>query len=308
MQLLERAQRNCPVCGSSPDRAKIFFDEHIDSSKLNEFSFASRKEPEYLCYQMVQCSSCDLVYVDRPPSQQALAEVYHAADYDSSEEADDAASAYARVIRPALRQLKLGRALEIGTGTGVFLDKLKQLGFETVAGIEPSTAAIAAAPAHRHDWIREGIFVEGDYEPESFDLICCFMTLEHVREPAEITRSVMRLLRPGGAFVTVTHDYRSIVNRLMGRRSPIIDIEHMQLFSARSIAALFDRNGYTNVQVKPFVNRYSLRYWTRLAPLPSGIKSFAQQTIATLGIAGIKIPMNVGNTVALGFKPSNQRA
>ncbi|EEF24125.1 conserved hypothetical protein, partial [Ricinus communis] len=74
MQLQSRAQRNCPVCGSTPDKAKVFFSEHIDSSKLNEFSFASRKEPEYLCYQMVQCAECDLVYVDSPPSQEALAE------------------------------------------------------------------------------------------------------------------------------------------------------------------------------------------------------------------------------------------
>src|SRR5258708_4238211 len=124
MQLSQRAQRNCPVCGASSDTAEIFFDEHIDSAKLNEFSFASRKVPEYLCYQMVRCSTCDVVYVDRPPSQQTLAEVYHAADYDSSEEADDAANAYAHVLEPALNGLDLGRALEIGTGTGVFLDKL----------------------------------------------------------------------------------------------------------------------------------------------------------------------------------------
>lgn len=304
MQLSQRAQRTCPVCGSPPSTAKIFFDEHIDSSKLTEFSFASRKEPEYLCYQMVQCPTCDLVYVDRPPSQQALAEVYHAADYDSSEEADDAATAYARVIQPVLGSLHLGCALEIGTGTGVFLDKLKQMGFEKVVGVEPSTAAIAAAPPHRNGWIREGIFVESDYEPESFDLICCFMTLEHVREPREIARSVINLLKPGGAFITVTHDYRSVVNRLMGRRSPVIDIEHMQLFSTRSIEALFARTGYTDVRARPFINRYSLRYWTRLAPLPSGVKGLAQNVFASVGLSGIKIPMNVGNTVAFGFKPS----
>jgi len=307
MQLQSRAQRNCPVCGSAPDKAKVFFSEHIDTSKLNEFSFASRKEPEYLCYQMVQCTECDLVYVDRPPSQEALAEVYHAAEYDSSEEADDAAAAYARVIQSAINRVQLDSALEIGTGTGVFLDKLKAMGFATVTGIEPSTAAISAAPAHRHGWIREGIFVESDYEPESFDLICCFMTMEHVREPAEIANSVLRLLKPGGAFVTVTHDYRSVVNRLMGRRSPIVDIEHMQLFSARSIANLFTRCGYTNVQARPFANRYALRYWMRLAPLPASIKNPAQRFIESTGLDRLKISANVGNTVAFGYKPMDRR-
>jgi SAM-dependent methyltransferase len=303
MQLSQRAQRNCPVCGASPDTAQIFFDEHLDSAKMNGFSFASRKVPEYLCYQMVRCPACDLVYVDRPPSQQALAEVYHAAEYDSSEEADDAAAAYAHVLQPALNGLDLERALEIGTGTGVFLEKLKQMGFKVALGIEPSTAAISAAPMHRHSWIREGIFVESDYEPESCLVFCLVFSQEPLRDPKEIARSVANLLKPGGAFVTVTHDYRSIVNRLMGRRSPIIDIEHMQLFSAGSIASLLTRNGYTNVRVRPFANRYSLRYWTRLAPLPTGVKNLVQKALAALGIAGIKIPLRVGNTVAFGFKP-----
>ncbi|WP_153100731.1 class I SAM-dependent methyltransferase [Paraburkholderia hayleyella] len=303
MELSHRAQRNCPVCGSSPETAKLYFAEHLDASKLTAFSFASRKVPEYLCYQMVQCPTCDLVYVDQPPSQQALAEVYHAAHYDSSEEADDAAAAYARVIQPILGNHARGCALEIGAGTGVFLDKLKQNGFDKVCGIEPSTAAIAAAPAHRQGWLREGIFVESDYEAESFDLICCFMTLEHVREPREIVCSALNLLKPGGVFVSVTHDYRSIVNRLMGKRSPILDIEHMQLFSARSIEALLVHAGYTGVQAQPFMNRYTLRYWTRLAPLPSGIKTFTQNLLASSGLGAIKISMNVGNTVAFGYKP-----
>lgn len=304
MQLSDRAQRNCPVCGASPDHAEIFFSEHIDSSKLNEFSFASRKEPEYLCYQMVRCTSCDLVYVDQPPSQAALAEVYHAADYDSSEEADDAAAAYARVVRSAIQSTGRGSALEIGTGTGVFLDKLKEMGFQTVVGVEPSTAAISAAPSHRKHWIREGIFNEHDYQPESFDLVCCFMTMEHVREPKEIASAVANLLKPGGVFVTVTHDYRSVANRLMGRRSPIVDIEHMQLFSSRSIASLMTRCGYTNVAARPFANRYSLRYWARLAPLPGSIKNMAQRALGLLGLARVKIPLRVGNTVAFGFKRS----
>ncbi|KDP87537.1 hypothetical protein CF70_000555 [Cupriavidus sp. SK-3] len=303
MQLESRQQRHCPVCGNSPEGAKVYFQEHIDTSKLNEFSFASRKAPEYLCYQMVQCPHCDLVYVDRPPSQNALAEVYHAAEYDSSEEAADAARAYAGIVAPIMKGRAFKDALEIGTGTGVFLDALKSFGCERVLGIEPSSAAIAAAPDYRRQWIREGIFRESDYEPESFDLICCFMTLEHVREPKDIARSVMNLLRPGGAFVTVTHDYRSPVNRIMGKRSPIIDIEHMQLFSQPSIESLFNTTGYVNVTIRPFANRYALRYWTRLAPLGANTKKIVGSVLGALRVDGLKLSVNVGNTAAVGFKP-----
>ena len=136
---------------------------------------------------MVRCRICDLAYVDRPPSIEDLAASYHAADYDSAEEAEDAADAYARAIEPLLAKLiHRGTALEIGTGTGAFLERLSMLGSNTLVGIEPSPAAIAAAPSHRRVWIREGIFEDNDLEPESFDLVCCFMTLEHVQNPGAL--------------------------------------------------------------------------------------------------------------------------
>ena len=306
MQLDDRNRRPCPICLTFPDKEHVFLDERIDVSKLNEFSFASRKAPEHCCYQMVRCPHCDLVYVDRPPSQSALANAYHAANYDSSEEANDAAASYMDAFAFALQRTRRHSALEIGTGTGVFLEKLAKFGFEILVGIEPSAAAIAAAPEHRRAWIREGIFKEGDYEPESFDLVCCFMTLEHVRDPRDISESVLRLLRPGGALLTVTHDYRSIVNRLLGRRSPIVDIEHMQLFSRHSIATLLQSTGYTDIKATRFVNKYSVRYWNRLAPLPSGVKDSLDTVMSSIGLDRLKLSINVGNIAAIGFKPDPQ--
>ncbi len=304
--LQDRSARSCPVCGDSSSNARRFLDERIDPSRLNEFSFASRKEPEFFNYSMVQCTNCDLVFVDRPPSQQALHQAYHQADYDSSEEANDAAAAYLRELAPVIARLDRNAALEIGTGTGVLLEGLKERGFQDVLGVEPSTAAIEAAPPHRKMWIREGIFRESDYRPASFDLICCFMTLEHVHDPTEIAASVGRLLKPGGAFVTVTHDNRSTVNRLLGRRSPIIDVEHMQLFSKRSIAELFRRTGYTDVVVSPFANRYAVSYWMRLMPLGRGIKQAIVRGSNLLGLGRRKVSINVGNMVAVGYRAKDK--
>ena len=285
------------------EEARLFAEENIDRSKLSAFSFASRKEPEYMCHRLVQCQKCDLVYADRPPSADELAHAYHVAEYDSSEEAGDAAKAYVRALDPTLKKLvRRERALEIGTGTGIFLEHLSRAGFSELIGVEPSSAAIAAAPPHRRHWIRETIFDERDFAPASFDLICCFMTMEHVRDPNAIAQGAFRLLRPGGAFVTVAHDYRSLVNRLLGRRSPIIDIEHMQLFSRRSMLYLMTASGYANVTVRPFVNTYAVRYWLRLAPVPHGLKRALLTVMRPLSADRIKIGVNVGNLIAVGFK------
>ena len=270
---------------------------------MSASSFASRKIPEFMSHAMVRCCACDLAYVDRPPSVEELAASYHTADYDSAEEAEDAADAYARAIEPVLARLrKRDGALEIGTGTGAFLERLEAFGFRDLVGIEPSTAAIAAAPANRRAWIHEGIFEESHFPPESFDLICCFMTLEHVQDPGKLVAAAHRLLRPGGAFVGVTHDRRAWLNKLLGRRSPIVDIEHMQLFSAKSAMGLLETNGYTEVGGASFWNRYRLSYWLRLVPMSRSVKDGLSRRLRGSWADKFRIALNVGNFMSWGFK------
>lgn len=284
----------------------MFMKQNIDPAKLSSFSFASRKLPEFMCHQLLQCRGCDLVYANDPPDQSLLAHAYHVSDFDSHQEADDAAKAYACALQPVLRQLtRMDTALEIGTGTGIFLEHLKHAGFKCVAGVEPSAAAIAAAPTHRRAWIQEGIFREGDHAPASYDLICCFMTLEHVLDPNTIVSAASRLLRPGGAIALVTHDYRSWINRLLGRRSPIIDIEHMQLFSPKSIHTLLDLNKFKGIQVHSFHNRYTLRYWVRLLPVSIPHKQGLIATLDRMGLSDHRLSFNVGNMLSYGYRPAH---
>jgi SAM-dependent methyltransferase len=300
---IEAAVRACPVCGAGPDQSESFLSDTRDESQMSGSSFASRKVPEFMSHAMVRCCTCDLAYVDRPPSVEELAASYHTADYDSAEEAEDAAEAYAQAIEPVLARLKeRGAALEIGTGTGAFLERLSVLGFRDLVGIEPSTAAIEAAPLSRRAWIREGIFEGSDFSPESFDLICCFMTLEHVQDPGALVAAAHRLLRPGGAFVGVTHDRRAWLNRILGRRSPIVDIEHMQLFSATSATGLLTRNGYVHVGGASFRNRYRLSYWLRLVPMKRSVKDALTGKLRGSWVDRQRIALNVGNFMSWGFK------
>lgn len=296
-------ERACPVCQTDHRLAHLYLDDNIDTEKLSSYSFASRKTPEFMTHRLVRCPVCDLVYASQPPTEDELLRAYHVAEYDSADEANDAAAAYMQAMYASLQNIgNRQRALEIGTGTGIFLELLRNAGFLDVIGVEPSKAAIAAAPPHRRAWIREGKFDERDFESQSFELICCFMTLEHVRDPKLLADAAFRLLRPGGCFITITHNYRSIVNRLLGRRSPIIDIEHMQIFSDKSIHYLFGVAGFKSVASKAFTNTYALGYWVRLAPLPLRAKSLVMRIIRQLRWERWKLSVNVGNTITVGFK------
>ena len=246
---------------------------------------------------------------ESPPSVDELAQAYHVAEYDSSEEASDAATGLypSACNRRCKSSCAAKGALEIGTGTGSL----------SRAPCRRGLFAIWLASSHRPppSRLRRRIGVDGfakrsstnsDFAPASFDLICCFMTMEHVRDPSAIAQAALRLLRPGGAFVTVTHDYRSLVNRLLGRRSPIIDIEHMQLFSTAKHRVPVQRVGiYRRHRCVRSSTRYALRYWLRLTPVPHALKRGCVALMAPLRVDRIKIGVNVGNLITAGFKEAS---
>ena len=62
--------RACPVCGATTHDG--FAEEHIDAEKISNFTYASRKQPEFMCLRLVRCTSCNLVYAPNPPDTSFL--------------------------------------------------------------------------------------------------------------------------------------------------------------------------------------------------------------------------------------------
>jgi 2-polyprenyl-3-methyl-5-hydroxy-6-metoxy-1,4-benzoquinol methylase len=298
---MKMQKRNCPVCSGTWENSAKFLSKKILQEKINEFSYSSRKLPEFMRHELVECNTCDLVYAIEPPSQIELAKAYHQADFDTATEAEDAAQAYINSLKFIFSK-NYKSVLEIGAGTGVFLEKLKENGFDSLIGIEPSTAAINAAPEHRKKWLIEDIFKGNMFESNTFDMVCCFMTMEHVKDPGEIVEAALKILKDEGTIALVVHDRRAMLNKILGEKSPIIDIEHMQLFSKKSIRYLLEKNGFNNIKVKSFRNCYSISYWIRLLPINNWIKSKIINTLVFMNISDVKISINVGNLMVTGTK------
>jgi len=300
---LEMTNRNCPVCGSS-DESHVFAESNVDLSKLDAFAFASRKFPEYMHWRLIECQNCDLLYATPAPAPESLNVAYDAAAFDSGPEAKYAALTYARFLPGIKRKLTdANGALDIGTGDGAFLQHLLDAGFTGVVGIEPSAAPIAAARAAIRSLIRHDVFRASDYAPESFSLITCFQTFEHLFDPLSMCRDAFRLLKPGGAVLFIGHNRRAMSARLMGSKSPIFDIEHLQLFSPTSARRLLAAAGFVDLAVGPVMNRYPMSYWTRLLPLPLALKRRMIGLMKMSRVGGIPIALPAGNLFAMAFKP-----
>jgi len=294
--------RPCPLCGSA-DFSKLYAEERIDQKQLGEFAYASRKIPEYMHLRLMHCSSCDLVYASPVPEMTDLQNAYEAAAYDSQVEAKYAAKTYADQIRSFISRLpdRIG-ALDIGAGDGAFCSNLKQLNFSEIIGLEPSSAPIAAAEPDVRQCMRQEMFVPGLFSEAQFSLVTCFQTIEHVPNPRDLCHEAVRLLKPGGALCLVGHNRRAMSNRLMGRRSPIFDIEHLQLFSPTSFRRLLEDAGLVDIVVRPIYNKYPVAYWTKLLPFPKMLKQLllGGLNVTRIGLFPVTIP--AGNIVAFGFR------
>jgi len=298
---LER--RSCPICRKR-DRSRLFAPVNIDWEALDGYAFASRKLPEYMHWRLSRCERCDLLYADPAPRPDDLAILYQDAGFDSREEAHHATRTYGRLLSRIVPRLpsRTGAA-DIGTGDGAFLTELLRLGFEDVEGIEPSMAPVESADPSVRPLIRQGVFREDSFVAESQSLITCFQTIEHLPDPLLFCRHAWQALRPGGALFLIGHNHRALSARVLGRKSPIFDIEHLQLFSRASLRCLLREAGFSRIETFPILNRYPLGYWARLFPFPPRSKPRLLAAIQALPIGRWVIPLPAGNLAAVAYKP-----
>lgn len=301
-QASEWVRRCCPICGSG-DESTVFAEADFSAERLDDFAFASRKTPDYMHYRLILCRACDLLYASPVPPPERLVTAYRDAAFDSVAEAGCASRTYGRFLPGIVRELpdRMG-ALDIGTGDGSFLQELITEGFTEVVGVEPSAAPIAAATEMIRPLIRHGVFDPEHFASDTFSLVTCFQTLEHLCDPQAMCRSAHRMLKKGGAVFFVCHDSRSLSARLLGLKSPIFDIEHLQLFSATSAVRLLERSGFSGISIRHISNRYPLQYWTKLFPMPGKLKRSCLSLLRAIRLADVSVPLPAGNIAVIGYK------
>jgi len=134
------------------------------------------------------------------------------------------------------------RLLDIGAGSGEFLNQAREFGFE-VYGNELSNAAIGSA-RQQYGISLSPMPLEQEPRTAFFDVVTMWGLIEHVLDPLSIIKQAFRLLRSGGIlyiYTTVWCLYDDIGlglaqfcgwTRLLDRR---ITLAHLQLFSKEAM-------------------------------------------------------------------------
>lgn len=138
--------------------------------------------------------------------------------------------------------------LEIGCGTGVFLAKAREHGFEC-AGLELSSYAA--------DFVRKmGIPVEtksieeANFAENTWDVIVMREVIEHLPHPLESLKTIHGWLKPGGVLFMATGNYDCPERKLRGAEWFYFMPEgHLYYFSNRTMAKYLRKAGFRTVRV-----------------------------------------------------------
>lgn len=296
----------CAICGTMGN-AEELYPANFSEDDFNPRIFSARRLPDQIHYRMVRCRECRLVRSDPVVDSDILNALYAKSTFDYNREVQSLKATYGAYLDRARKWAKpdVQNLLEVGGGNGFFLEEALRRGVKNVRGVEPSSAAIEkAAPEVRDrlvcDVMRPGLFAEGE-----FDLVCLFQVFDHISDPVTLLKECLRVLRPGGLILAYNHNVEATSARLMGEKSPIIDIEHTYLYSPQTMRAIYEKCGFECLESGPGWNRLSLSHLTHLLPLPRFLKRPALSVLEATRLGRIVGRLPLGNLFLIARRPAS---
>jgi 2-polyprenyl-6-hydroxyphenyl methylase/3-demethylubiquinone-9 3-methyltransferase len=167
------------------------------------------------------------------------------------------------------------RVLDVGCGGGLLAEALARAGARVTAiDLAPGMIEVARLHAAESALAVDYRLVAAEEmaaaEPAGFDVVTCMEMLEHVPEPAAMTATLARLLRPGGAlFVsTLNRNLRSFLLAIVGAEYLLNLIprgthEYERLIRPAELArwaraAGLTLNAMAGIELNPFTGRVAL--------------------------------------------------
>lgn len=185
-----------------------------------------------------------------------------------------------------------GLILDIGAGTGAFLQKMKEAGWQAL-GLEPD------ADARENAQKLHGLELIPSHEiyglSTKFNAITMWHVLEHVHDLQGYVKKIKTLLAPDGKLFIAVPNYTSNDAGKYKENWAAYDVpRHLYHFSPQSLRQLFESNGYKLEKMlpMPFDSYY-------VSMLSEKIKNAGSQNLVQAMISGFRSNRNAGNEAGL---------
>ena len=269
---------NCPICSGNKFKPFISCVDYTVSRET---------------FQVVQCEACGFRFTNPRPAENEIGKYYESEEYISHSGTSRGVvnKIYGMVRNHTIKQKvklinkqipnpksQIRNALDIGCGTGEFLNTCKQNGWN-VTGIEPSEVARKHA---KENFGIEPLTPEKLFEisEKKFNVITMWHVLEHVHQLHKTIEQINKLLIDDGALIVAVPNCNSFDAKKYREHWAAWDLpRHIYHFTKKDIEKLFLRFGFKLQQVLPmkfdsyYVSLLSEKYKTGSSNLMAGFFS-----------------------------------
>lgn len=271
--------RPCPLCGATERQTRH-----------------RAPTPERPDLDVVRCAGCGLLFAHPLPDRSSILARYDDGYFHCGTPLAGGYEDYAR-DEPLIRRTfarrwtdfqALGaeppvrRVLDVGCATGVFLDFMREKGWEA-EGLEIAPGPRRAAE-NRGFRVHDRELTAAGLEAGRFGWITAWDVIEHLPDPGAALRECHRLLAPGGLLTLSTPDASAPLARCLGRRWLGYRCvgEHLYFFGRNTLAEWLRRTGF-EVLAFSSVGKYlaldrlatRLAFYTRIFRPLAGLKKRA---------------------------------
>jgi 2-polyprenyl-3-methyl-5-hydroxy-6-metoxy-1,4-benzoquinol methylase len=255
---------NCPICFSEKIASQLIAKDHTVSQKK---------------FAIWHCTNCTARFTQDVPEQNAIGPYYQSDNYISHSDTKKGFinALYHLVRRRTLDKKKRlvtsqvgmmkGEILDIGCGTGAFLNTMKMAGW-SITGLEPDeTAREKAITLYRiNPQPPEKLF---ELNIGSFNAITMWHVLEHVHQLHAYIKQLEKLLMPQGKIFIAVPNYTSKDAEMYKENWAAYDVpRHLYHFSPASMEQLLSTYNLKTTVLKPmwydsfYVSMLSEKYKT----------------------------------------------
>lgn len=238
---------SCPVCGNT-ELEKSF--DAVDH-------FATKET-----FPVYDCNACGFRFTNDFPSEDSIGRYYDSPDYISHSDSDKGVvnRLYHYFRKYMLKEKvdliaahtenKSGRLLDIGCGTGYFLQAAKERGWH-VRGIEKNATARESAVA------RTGAVIEDEnglwnLEEGTFDVVTLWHVLEHIEKLNETLEKLQNILKPDGFAMIALPNHHAYDAQFYKTFWAAYDVpRHLWHFSSLVVEKLLKKHGLEIIETRP---------------------------------------------------------
>jgi len=246
--------QQCPVC---------------DGKKFSPFLTCTDYFVSGENFQIKKCNSCGFKITENIEDEENIGSYYQSENYISHSNTSKGVvnkvyhsvrnymlGSKRRLVEKAT-SLKTGQILDVGTGTGFFLNEMKENGWQ-VTGTEKSSDArdFAKKEFNLDNLSSENLFTLKD---KSFDVITLWHVLEHIHLINENMETFHRLLKEKGKLIIAVPNHSSADAKHYKEFWAAYDVpRHIWHFAPKQMKQLGDKHGFklASLHTMPFDSFY----------------------------------------------------